>query len=252
MRGISATLAALGLVLCAPVAAQGNDDDFTPLNSRIKRDRQFPTELLPRFTSGQMTKVNRDRSRAMLGQFSKCLFRRSNEDSLELLEKTDLGFVNFEQIGMTPDVASRHFGFQDCLNRVARTQNSGVYLRFWAGGLRLWLLQEAYFKAFPDSPGWVRPGMTVMARSLPLSDGNPQVLAALDLADCVVAADPYNADYFFRTSEGSAEEMTALQALVPAIQPCVPQGVQLQIQPPQMRQWLGEALWHAANNNRAA
>ena len=250
MRGISATLAALGLVLCAPVAAQGNDDDFTPLNSRIKRDRQFPTDLAPRFTSGQMTKVNRDRSRAMLGKFSKCLFRRSNEDSLELLEKTDLGFVNFEQIGMTPDVASRHFGFQDCLNRVARTQNSGVYLRFWAGGLRLWLLQEAYFKAFPDSPGWVRPGMTVMARSLPLSDGNPQVLAALDLADCVVAADPYNADYFFRTSEGSEEETAALNALVPAIQPCVPAGVQLQIQPPQMRQWLGEGLWHAANNNR--
>ena len=250
MRGISATLAALGLVLCAPVAAQGNDDDYTPLNSRIKRDRQFPTDLAPRFTPGQMTKVNRDRSRAMLGQFSKCLFRRSNEDSLELLEKTDLGFVNFEQIGMTPDVASRHFGFQDCLNRVARTQNSGVYLRFWAGGLRLWLLQEAYFKAFPDSPGWVRPGMTVTARSLPLSDGNPQVLAALDLADCVVAADPYNADYFFRTSEGSEEETAALNALVPAIQPCVPAGVQLQIQPPQMRQWLGEALWHAANNNR--
>ena len=250
MRGISATLAALGLVLCAPVAAQGNDDDFTPLNSRIKRDRQFPTDLAPRFTPGQMTKVNRDRSRAMLGQFSKCLFRRSNEDSLALLEKTDLGFVNFEQIGMTPDVASRHFGFQDCLNRVARTQNSGVYLRFWAGGLRLWLLQEAYFKAFPDSPGWVRPGMTVTARSLPLSDGNPQVLAALDLADCVVAADPYNADYFFRTSEGSEEETAALNALVPAIQPCVPAGVQLQIQPPQMRQWLGEALWHAANNNR--
>ena len=250
MRGISATLAALGLVLCAPVAAQGNDDDFTPLNSRIKRDRQFPTDLAPRFTPGQMSKVNRDRSRAMLGQFSKCLFRRSNEDSLELLEKTDLGFVNFEQIGMTPDVASRHFGFQDCLNRVARTQNSGVYLRFWAGGLRLWLLQEAYFKAFPDSPGWVRPGMTVTARSLPLSDGNPQVLAALDLADCVVAADPYNADYFFRTSEGSEEETAALNALVPAIQPCVPAGVQLQIQPPQMRQWLGEALWHAANNNR--
>ena len=23
-----------------------------------------------------------------------------------------------------------------------------------------------------------------------------------------------------------------------------------QVQPPQMRQWLGEALWHAANNNR--
>ena len=232
MRGISATLAALGLVLCAPVAAQGNDDDFTPLNSRIKRDRQFPTDLAPRFTSGQMTKVNRDRSRAMLGQFSKCLFRRSNEDSLALLEKTDLGFVNFEQIGMTGDVASRHFGFQDCLNRVARTQNSGVYLRFWAGGLRLWLLQEAYFKAFPESPGWVRPGMTVTARSLPLSDGNPQVLAALDLADCVVAADPYNADYFFRTSEGSEEETAALNALVPAIQPCVPAGVQLQIQPP--------------------
>ena len=152
MRGISATLAALGLVLCAPVAAQGNDDDYTPLNSRIKRDRQFPTDLAPRFTPGQMSKVNRDRSRAMLGQFSKCLFRRSNEDSLELLEKTDLGFVNFEQVGLTPDKAARNFGFQDCLGHVANMNASGVAMRFWAGNLRSWLLQEAYFKAFAAAP----------------------------------------------------------------------------------------------------
>ena len=224
----------------------------TPLNSRIKRDRQFPTDVAPRFNASQMTKVNRQRSRMMMSQFSKCLFRRSNEDSLALLEKTDLGFVNFEQIGLSPESASRQFGFKDCLSRVAATNATGVALRFSAVALRSWLLDEAYFKRFSDGPDWVKPGYTIGARTLPLSENNPQVVAALDLADCVVAGDPYGADYFFRTSQGSEEENKALQALVPAIQPCLPQGVQMQIQPQFFRQWIGEGLWHAANNSRQA
>jgi hypothetical protein len=199
-----------------------------------------------------MRKANRDRSSAMLNQFSKCLYRRSNEKSLDLLAKSDLGFSTFEQIGTTAQKAMQNFGFQDCLGRVAEAHNSGVSLRFYAGGLRQWLLTEAYFDRFPDGAVWVKPGHAIADRVLPLSAENPAVVAWLDFADCIVANDPYNADYFFRVPAGSAEEKPALRKLIPTIGTCLPDGQQMEIQPVAMRIWLGEALWHAANNNAPA
>lgn len=232
--------------------AQSNDDDYTPLNSRIKRDRQSPTQLFYRFDPSTWTMVQKDRSKEMLSQFSRCIYRRSKEGSLELLEKTDLGFVDFSQIGLAHDRALRIYGFQDCLGRVASRQNSGVQMRFNTGNLRQWMLREAYFDRHPDRPEWVKAGYMIGERTLPLSGENPGVMASLDFADCVVAADPYGADFFFRTVAGSAIESEALNALVPALGPCLPAGVRMQIDPTLLRVWLGEALWHAANNSRPA
>jgi hypothetical protein len=91
-----AALACAAVAVCSVAAyAQSNDDDYTPLNSRIKRDRQFPTQLFYRFDPSKWTDVQKDRSKQMMNQFSRCLWRRSNENSLAFLAQTDLGFVNF-------------------------------------------------------------------------------------------------------------------------------------------------------------
>lgn len=252
MNRIIVAFLCLGAVVAAPVAAQSNNDDYTPLNSRIKRKNQFPLEPRKTFDFKKMSEVNKARSKAMLGQFTRCLYNRSNEKSLDLLAKTDLGFVSFEQIGTTTDKATRVFGFNDCLRRVASTNNSGVVLRFYAGGMRQWLLQEAYFDRYPDEPTWVMPGNVIGDREFPLSAKDQYVNAALDLADCVVGADPYNADFYFRTAAGSDDEKQAIQELMPSLGECIPEGRQMQIDPPLLRVWLGEALWHAANNSAPA
>jgi hypothetical protein len=90
------------------------------------------------------------------------------------------------------------------------------------------------------------------ARTFPLSAGNVGVTGPLDFADCVVAADPFTADFFFRTETGSAEEQRALEVLGPLMSPCLPKGQQVQFQIPLMRACIGEALWHAANNSAPA
>lgn len=248
MKWIGFLVGAAILTAATPLVAQSNDDAYTPLNSRIKRDRAFPTELWPRFSTEQMSKVNRDRSKNMLGQFSKCLFRRSNEKSLALLAKTDFGFADFAQAGIAGDKADKIYGFSDCLGRVAYTQQSGVMLRFSPGALRQWLLQEAYFDRYPDGPSWVKPGAEIAERAYPLSESNGSVRAAMDFADCVVQADPYSADYFFRSSAGSPGEKEALGALTPALGPCLPQGQQVSLALDQLRIWLGEGLWHVAQS----
>lgn len=247
-------LACFGLALPATMArAQGNDDDYTPLNSRIKRDRQFPTQLFYHFDPSKWSDVQKDRSKQMMTQFSNCLWRRSHENSLAFLAKTDLGFVDFQQIGQTNEKAARVFGIMDCLGRVADSADSGVTMRWTASGIRQSLLQQAYFDKYPEKPDWVRPGYVIEQRAaLPLSAQYSSIVASLDLADCIVAADPYSADLYFRTASGSPFEKEVLKELVPSIGPCLPQGLQMQIQPEALRTWIGEALWHAANHNRPA
>lgn len=235
------------LFIPVPAQAQSNNDDFTPLNSRIRRNRQFPTSLAPRFDR-ERTKVNQERGRTMLGQLSRCVYNRSRKDSLDLLERTDFGFFAFEQIGLTTDRALRIYGFRDCMNRVASMNNSGVALRFIPGDLRQWLIQAAYFDRYPDGPEWVVPASQIGAREFPLSEDNVPVQMAVDIGDCVVAADPYAADYFFRTSVQSAEEREAIQQLVPLLGPCIPEGQQIEFAPYTVRIMLGEALWHASRN----
>lgn len=242
---------AAACTMATDVAAQSNNNDYTPLNSRIRRTRQFPTDLHNPW-GDQTSAVSRARNSEMLAQFSKCVYNHSREGSLALLQKTDYGFSTFEQVGLTADRAMRVYGFQDCLSRVANTHGTGVQLRFSTVGLRQWLVQEAYFDRFPEAPTWIKAGNVVGERTYPLSAGNPGVSGPLDFADCVVAADPFTADFFFRTASGSEQQKRAIETLSPSLGPCLPDGQQIQLSPVLLRQWLGEALWHAANNSAPA
>lgn len=248
MRVLILLLAALSLVVPDIAAAQGNDDDYTPLNSRIRRAQKYPTELAMRWRN-DLGAASRSRSRAMMTQFSKCMYDRSHEDAIQLLAKSDYGLNDFAQLGVERDRAMRTYGFDNCMRRVANTNSTGVVLRFSPGALRQWVLQEAYFDRFPESPTWVQDGMQAGERVFPLSAQNGPVRNAIALADCVVAADPFTADYFFRTTAGSPEEQRALEVLGPLMAPCIPQGQQVQLQIPLVRAWIGEALWHAATTS---
>jgi hypothetical protein len=239
------------LVIAEPAAAQGNDNDYTPLNSRIRRDRQFPTDIVNHWVN-QTDSVSRARSRMMINQFANCIFKRNKSGAYDLLQKTDLGFNNFEQVGMENDKAARVYGFHDCLGHVANANSSSVMMRWTASGLRSWLVEEAYFERYGNAPSWIRPGLAIAPRELPLASQMGGVRAALELADCVVATDPYTADFFYRTAPGSAEEKSALDTLSPSFSPCVPRNQQLQLSIPLVRLWIGEALWHASQHSSAA
>lgn len=239
---------AAACTLTVDVAAQSNDDDYTPLNSRIRREQKYPLDVMARWRD-DLGPVTRARSRAMMTQFSKCMYNRSREGAIELLGKSDYGLNDFAQLGLERDRAMRTYGFENCMTRVANTHDTGVLLRFNAGSLRLWLVQEAYFDRFPDGPGWVREGMQAGERAFPLSAENPSVRWAMAFADCVVATDPFTADFLFRTPTGSPEERRALEVLGPLMSPCLPQGQQIELQIPLVRAWIGEALWHAATTS---
>jgi len=248
---IAASLLIGGPVLIAPqgpAQAQGNDNDSTPLNSRIRRSRPFPTEPRSFWQPGQLNEARRERSRTMVDQLARCLWNRSNEDGLDLLARTDFGFQYFEQIGIPTGEVTEHYAIGTCMDRVARNANSSIMLRFTGPSMRQWYIQAAYFDRNEDGPEWIKPGLAIDERTYPLSANNPAVHASMDFADCVVAQDPHSADYFYRTAPQSDAEMEAIQALVPALGSCLPQGQEMEIDPTALRLWIGEGLWHASNN----
>ncbi|TIX49989.1 hypothetical protein [Alteraurantiacibacter aquimixticola] len=233
----------------APAHAQGNDNDYTPLNSRIRRDRQFPTEPRNAFAPARLTEVTRSRSEKMDDQFARCLWDRSNEKGLDLLSRTDFGFVRFEQIGIETSEIRDLYPIQTCLRRVANSHRSGVRLSYNGDSMRRWYIQAAYLDMYDDGPSWLQPGYEVAEREYPLSALIMPVRVAMDVADCVVVQDPHTVDYFYRTGEGSEEEATAIQELVPLIGSCIPEGQQIEMSAQSLRIWMGEGLWHAANNS---
>ncbi len=246
---LAVALAVPGATAFAPATAhaQGNDNNYTPLNSRIRRDRPFPTEPRSLFAPRQLSEAGRQRSRVMSDVFARCLWERSNEKGRDFLARSDMGMTAYEQMGIPGDRIAELYPIETCLSRVAGMNNTSVRLQFSADAMRRWYLQAAYLDTYPDGPAWMAPGNTVATRVLPLSAGNVPVVAALEFGDCLVAVDPHASDYLFRKAAGSAEEDAAIQQVIPVMSECLPEGQTLDISASQVRMWIGEALWHAAN-----
>ncbi len=241
-----------GVAMPSAVQAQSNDNDYTPLNSRIRRDRQFPTAPLHFVDPAQLGAATRDRGQSMEDQFARCIYDRSNEKALDLLARTDFGFNRFDQIGLANNEVMDRYPIQTCLRRVTRSHQTGARLRYTPASMREWYLQEAYLDAYPDGATWAVAGNVIGERSYPLSANNPAVRSVMDFSDCVVAQSPSAADLFFRTAPGSELESQAISNIVPLLSACIPDGQQLDISPQTLRLWIGESLWHAANNNAPA
>ena len=233
----------------AQAHAQSNDNDYTPMNSRIRRDRQFPTEPRSTFAPRQLAAVEQQRSRTMTDAFARCLWDRSNEKGRDYIQRSDLGLVSFSQIGLDTDRVLDNYPISTCLSRVARMNNTGVSLRYSADSLRQSYIQAAYMEEYPAGPTWLVPGNSVAERALPLSANDPAVVTILDFADCLISVDAAAADYFYRTAADSEEEGAALQQVMPSLSDCLAVGQTFELSKSQLRIWFGEALWHAANNS---
>lgn len=71
-------------------------------------------------------------------------------------------------------------------------------------------------------------------------------LAMLDMAACVVRAEPQKSFAFFRTERNGAAETAAIADLRPAISGCVTQGQSFELTAPVFRAFLAEAAYRVA------
>jgi hypothetical protein len=71
-------------------------------------------------------------------------------------------------------------------------------------------------------------------------------LSMLDMASCVVRADPQKSFAFFQTGRGSVAERAAIEGMMPSISGCVSQGENIDLSPPVFRAFLAEAAYRTA------
>lgn len=112
-------------------------------------------------------------------------------------------------------------------------------------------LAEALLKRDFSAIG-VRRGTRMVAIFQPLDvpanpmNGEARALAYLTVGECVAGAEPGLSFAVFGTKVAGPEEMQAVKALVPAISACLPDGLQLPIDPPVFRSFLAEAAYRVS------
>ena len=250
MKGLLA-LGALALV-ATPLApavlpqeahAQSNDQGGPPLGSRIQRE-QPPVRDWARFRT-----VNDERRTRVIAQLGECVFDRSQENADWYLQATDYGIADYTQVGMPSTEVFERLSVVECMERAATRSQSSMRLQLRPANLRMMLLQHRYFLSYPEGPDWIGEVQELPSRPLPISGQQPAVLSALYFADCVVASGPEIADYFVRAGDDDDLKDAALEALMPLLGPCLPQGSEIELTSYSLRALLTEGLWHAATSN---
>jgi hypothetical protein len=237
------------LALAVPVSAQDSGDEpdremVTPLGSHVSR----PAPPL------NFRAINEERAKGLVSAFSECLYEKAPDEVVSFLERSDFGLVNFAQMGETAESLTNKLKIDDCMTRAVRRHGqpgSTTRLQMSAANLRNYALRSAYLGTYPDGPTWIHGDQEVQVDplSLPLSQGRNDIIGLMNFADCIVAGDPQWADFFFRTGDGSKSEGEAIQALMPTLSACLPEGQEITLTPTSLRVMLSEGVWHVAMSN---
>jgi hypothetical protein len=137
---------AAACTLPSPAVAQGNDDDFTPLSSRIRRDRQFRPSC-PIAGANDTSAVSAGPQRAMLNQFSRCVFNHSNGRFARAAanDPTTVSSISSRSASIT-DRAAAGLRFHGLPGAGRQHQWHRGAAAVQCRGLRQWLIPEAIFR----------------------------------------------------------------------------------------------------------
>jgi hypothetical protein len=98
--------------------------------------------------------------------------------------------------------------------------------------------------ASKDAP-WFAPKLAGVTESTPV---DRLMLGLQDFGHCVAVSDWTNARALILSVEGSAEQTQAVNALVPALGPCLQNDVELKLTPANLRRALAEPMVHMLAN----
>jgi hypothetical protein len=112
--------------------------------------------------------------------------------------------------------------------------------------LRAMMLERSYLAHNPTVPAWLGKAASPPIRRFVSSGPDlPRAQVAAAFADCVVTAAPREADALIRTLPDSEAEKAAIRPLVPHLAPCITEGMQVSLQPAQLRSLVADGLWAA-------
>ena len=232
---VTATLFVTG---SSALAQTGKPEMETRTGSRI----QAPVAYTP---------VPGDEARKATARFASCVYRRSPDCVIRLLDNSDPTSLDLEGAGLNGLNLTAKLNLESCLGKEATADR--VQLKVDLGTLAEMFAEPAYLAANPVPPGWLLGDFPLVERRF-VSKGKQLAVARglADLGDCMVKGDPVQSDALIRTNVASAEELRAAQALAPAIGPCVYAGQTVTLTPANIRRWAASGLWQAERSRSLA
>ncbi|PZT86052.1 MAG: hypothetical protein DI637_11350 [Citromicrobium sp.] len=183
-----------------------------------------------------------DTLRRMHKDFARCIYSRKQEAADAWLRNSDFTTVATDRLPFEMDDIFRAMSLEPCIEKAMTVEQRKVSITFAQHMLRPLLAEEAYL-ALHDRPLPVRDSDPEILANRLIVDPNSRALAISHFADCLVFTDAVSTDAILRTRPTSAEEMRAIQRLVPTISKCIPEGEKVELTPRSVRSFAAEGLW---------
>jgi len=236
-----ATSLALAALIAVPAQAQSlpEEEPEAETGSRL--------ETVPEPMKTNPKSYDEGESRSVAKRFGKCLFDRRTEQSIKLLAVSDYRAINYAELGESQYLLGNRVLMEQCLGRVSRSGLKGIGMRISNMAIRASLVEAAYLDAYgdedqaiaidPDSPEFL------LNRIIVPGPTHEDARAAAAFADCVVYRAPAEAHAIVHAQPASRDERSAINAIVPALGACLPEGRELKLDFESIRAMVADGLW---------
>jgi hypothetical protein len=163
-----------------------------------------------------------------------------------LLDSSDMLAVDYKSAGIDPRRVREALSLSECLGRATWVTDTDLRMTLQFPALRTMLLEESYRAHNPAGPAWVPAAPSPVRRRFVSTDAAlDRAQAIATLSDCIVEAAPREADALVRTQIGSAAQTAGMKPLIPHLSSCVPAGLEVTLDPVQLRAIVADGLWTA-------
>lgn len=216
----------VSLAMAAPASAQM--DPAAPTGTRIKQKAEA---------------VDSDLARKIQRKFAQCVYRSRTENAERLLRSSDYLNIDADAFDQSWDELQRSLRMESCLEK-ASGRFRGLGMTYSLAGLRAMLTEAAYLDNY-DRPLVITEGdeEILTTRSFVEAEDINSTKILAGFADCVVYSAPVEADALVRAEPGSEEENAAIQAIIPHLGPCMPNGNEISLSVASVRSIVADGLW---------
>ena len=237
-KGVKPVIAcAIAMGLAMPASAQRQDGEAFNDNSEIVTGSRF--KRAPETAS-------QSDARQMQRDVARCVFDRNKSESRELLAHSSSSRIDFDAIALDPADFFDEFNVGDCIGRAMRGSTYRMRMSIQYGTLRNLLAEEAYVRDNSDGVEIPAGAPVNLENRYKYDQLDVRTAVLAELSDCIVHAQPVEADAFIRTRPGSKDEGEAIEALSPSLGPCLGGEAPPEVGASLVRQVIADGLWSRA------
>lgn len=217
-----------------------------------------PSELEPEVPTGSRIPLKPvviadDKTRNLIKDFGRCIYIKNPSLAEQVLLHSDPSNLDLSRVGLAGDQLFKKFGLRSCLGNTMAIDHNEALFRFSPDMLRTMLAEEAYLNNNKQAITIAADATEMVGERVFFEDKpNSRARSLAGFSDCVIFHGTEDADALVRSKPASAEETSAVQALIPAISACLYEGDKIDLTPASIRGFVADGLWTRSHyQNRA-